>query len=128
MTHKIHDIGVAKHIGSYSDAIEVGPGTRWLFTSGTPGLAEDGSVPDGIEAQTRLMWGHILKTLERAGMTTADLVKVTTTLTHAGDIPLYAKIRKEILGDVKPAFMLQVVDQLVWPSLRVEVEIVAAKA
>ena len=47
--------------------------------------------------------------LEKAGMTTADLVKVTTSLTDAKDIPAYAKVRGEILGDVRPAFMLQVV-------------------
>ncbi len=35
MNHKIHDVGVAKQIGTYSDAIEVAPNLRWLFTAGT---------------------------------------------------------------------------------------------
>jgi hypothetical protein len=35
MNHKVHDIGVAKHIGRYSDAIESTVGLRWLHTSGT---------------------------------------------------------------------------------------------
>ena len=39
MTHKIHDVGAAKHIGRYSDAIETSAGLRWLHTSGTPGVA-----------------------------------------------------------------------------------------
>jgi 2-iminobutanoate/2-iminopropanoate deaminase len=59
-------------------------------------------------------------------MTTADLVKVTTSLTDAQDIPAYAKVRGEILGDVRPAFMLQVVTQLIKPKVLVEVEIIAA--
>jgi len=59
-------------------------------------------------------------------MTVHDLVKVTTTLTNAKDIPAYAKIRSEVLGDVRPAFMLQVIDQLVRPDILIEVEIVAA--
>ena len=126
MTHKIHDVGAAKHIGRYSDAIETASGLRWLHTSGTPGVADDGTIPAGIEAQTRLAWKHVLAMLAKAGMTTADLVKVTTSLTDARDIPAYAKIRGEVLGDVRPAFMLQVVTQLIKPEVLVEVEIIAA--
>ena len=49
MKHTIHDIGVARQIGAYSDAIEVGPNLRWLLTSGTPGLATDGDArPTGV--------------------------------------------------------------------------------
>ncbi len=127
MTHRTHDTGVSKHIGSYSDAIEVEPGLRWLFTSGTPGVTDNGTYPKGIEAQARLTWKHILAALEKAGMTTADLVKVTTSLIHADDVPTYVKVRKEILGDARPAFMLQVVTQLITNDVLVEVEVVAAK-
>ena len=126
MTHKIHDVGAAKHIGRYSDAIETAPGLRWLHTSGTPGVADDGTIPAGIEAQTQLAWKHVLAALAKAGMTTADLVKVTTSLTDARDIPAYAKIRGQVLGDVRPAFMLQVVTQLIKPGVLVEVEVIAA--
>lgn len=93
---------------------------------GHAGVAEDGTIPAGIEAQTRLAWKYILAALEQAGMTTADLVKVTTSLTDARDIPAYATIRGEILGDVRPAFMLQVITQLIKPEILVEVEIIAA--
>jgi 2-iminobutanoate/2-iminopropanoate deaminase len=126
MTHKIHDVGAAKQIGKYSDAIETAAGLRWLHTSGTPGVSDDGTAPEGIEAQTRLAWKHILAMLEKAGMTTADLVKVTTSLTNTKDIQAYAKVRGEILGDVRPAFMLQVVTGLIRPDVLVEVEIIAA--
>ena len=128
MSHKIHDVGAAKHIGRYSDAMETAPGLRWLHSSGTPGVSQDGRIPDGIEAQTRLAWGHILAMLEKAGMSTADLVKVSTSLTKAQDIPTYAKVRSEILGDVRPAFMLQVVTQLIKPEVLVEIEVIAARA
>jgi 2-iminobutanoate/2-iminopropanoate deaminase len=121
-------LGIASQIGNYSDAVEIGPNMRWLFSSGTPGLAVDGTLPDDIAGQTELAWRHILQMLERAGMTIADLVKVTQYLTRAEDIAAYAKIRKRVLGDIRPAFMLLVVPQLVRPEFLVEVEIVAAKA
>jgi hypothetical protein len=47
MPHINYDIGVASQIGSYSDAVEVGPPLRWLLTSGTPGLAINGDDIQG---------------------------------------------------------------------------------
>ena len=78
MNHKIHNVGAAEKIGRYIDAIEAAPGLRWLHTSGTPGVLDNGTFPEGIEAQTRLAWKYILAMLTKAEMTTADLVKVTT--------------------------------------------------
>jgi 2-iminobutanoate/2-iminopropanoate deaminase len=127
MSHKIHDVGAAKLIGRYSDAIEVEAGLRWLYSSGTPGILATGDVPDGIEAQSRVAWGYIMQMLERAGMTVNDLIKVTTTLINADDIPGYVKVRGEFLGDVRPAFMLQIMTQLIRPDVLVEIEIIAAR-
>ena len=126
MAHKIHDIGVARHLGRYSDAVEVAPGLRWLYTSGAPGLSKTSELPKRIAGQTRLAWEHILEELKLAGMTPADMVKVTTSLTNAKDLPAYVKIRSEILGDLRPAFMLQVVTELITPEILVEVEVIAA--
>ncbi len=128
MPHKIHNIGVAAQIGTYSDAVETGPNLRWLFTSGTPGLETSGKLPSDITGQSELAWNHILRMLEQAGMTVADIVKATTYLTRAENIPAYAKVRTRFLGDVRPAFMLLVVPQLVRPEFLLEVEIIAAKA
>jgi len=128
MQNTAHDLGISKNLGRYSDAIEVSGHPRWLFTAGTPGITPSGEVPEGIEAQTRLCWANILRALTEARMTTADLVKVTTTLVNADDIAPYARIRAEILGDARPAFMLQVVNQLVRPDLLLEVEVIAATA
>jgi 2-iminobutanoate/2-iminopropanoate deaminase len=128
MNHTIHDIGVGRQIAAYSDAIEVGPNLRWLLTSGTPGLATDGDLPKDISGQAELAWKHVISMLERAGMTVADIVKVTQYLTRAEDIAAYGKVRTRFLGDVRPAAMLLVIPELVRPEFLVEVEIVAAKA
>ena len=128
MNHTIHDIGVGRQIAAYSDAIEVGPNLRWLLTSGTPGLATDGDLPKDISGQAELAWKHVISMLEQAGMTVADIVKVTQYLTRAEDIAAYGKVRTRFLGDVRPAAMLLVIPELVRPEFLVEVEIVAAKA
>jgi 2-iminobutanoate/2-iminopropanoate deaminase len=127
MTHTIRDIGISKHLGRYSDAIETAPGLRWLYTSGTPGLTKDGELPKDLETQTHLVWQNVLEALQQAGMGPADLVKVTTSLTNAKDIPAYVEIRNEVLGDARPASMLSVISELVRPGILVEVEAIAAK-
>jgi 2-iminobutanoate/2-iminopropanoate deaminase len=77
MPNTIHDIGIARQIGTYSDAVEVPANARWLVTAGTPGLALDGGLPLDIVGQAELAWGHIVAMLGRAGMSVDDLVKVT---------------------------------------------------
>src|SRR5712692_6983683 len=117
-----HDIGVASQIGRYSDAVEVRGNARWLFTSGTPGLAVDGALPTDITGQAELAWRHIIAMLERAGMTVNDLVKVTHYLTRAADIPAYVQVRSRFLGAARPASMLLVISQLAKPEFLLEIE------
>lgn len=128
MNHIVNDIGVAKQIAAYSDAIEVKANLRWLLTSGTPGLSLDGNLPKDITDQAELAWKHVVKMLQQADMTIGDIVKVTQYLTRAEDIPAYGKVRSHFLGDVRPASMLLVIDQLVRPEFLIEVEVIAAKA
>jgi 2-iminobutanoate/2-iminopropanoate deaminase len=127
MTTTIHDIGVARWIGRYSDAVEVRGPARWLFTSGTPGLAVDGALPTNITAQAELAWQHIVTMLDRAGMTVSDLVKVTHYLLRSSDIPAYVEVRSRFLGDARPASMLLVVPQLAKPEFLLEIEAYAAR-
>jgi len=124
--HAIHDIGVARRIGTYSDAIEVAPNRRWLVTSGTPGMTADATVPGDITAQAEVAWTHIVTMLGRAGMDVGDLVKITQYLLRASDISAYAKVRAQFLGDARPASMLLIVPALVRPEFLVEIEACAA--
>jgi 2-iminobutanoate/2-iminopropanoate deaminase len=123
----IRNIGVASQIGKYSDAIEVSPNARWLFTSGTPGLALDGNLPGNISAQAEIAWTHIINMLAKANMDVNDLVKVTHYLLRAEDIPAYVQVRAKFLGDARPASMLLIVPELVKPNFLLEIEAIAAK-
>lgn len=127
-SHTLLDIGVAAQIGRYSDGVQVSANQRWLFTSGTPGLPIDGSLPADITGQAELAWKHILRMLEQSKMTIGDVVKVVQYLTNAADIAPYAQVRNRFLGGAQPASMLLVIPQLVRPEFRIEVEVTAAKA
>ena len=91
----------------------VQPNLRWLITAGTPGMAPDGTTPEGITAQAEQAWRNIVAMLEQAGMTVHDLVKVTHYLVRSEDIKPYVEVRKRFLGDARPASMLLVVPALV---------------
>ena len=125
--HIPHNIGIASQIGKYTDAQEVSGHARWLFTSGTPGLDEDGSLPEDIIGQADLAWRNIARMLESSNMTMADIVKVTHYLTRESDIAEYVKVRSNYLGDARPASMLMIIPALVKPGFLLEIEIIAAQ-
>jgi enamine deaminase RidA (YjgF/YER057c/UK114 family) len=122
-----HDIGVAARIGTYSDAVEVAPGARWLAISGTPGMAPDGTIPSTFDAEATQAWSNVRDALGKAGFTVDDLVKITQYLTSAEDIAAHAAIRARFLGSARPASMLVVVPALVWPQMTIEIEAWAAR-
>jgi enamine deaminase RidA (YjgF/YER057c/UK114 family) len=128
MEHQRIDVGVARRIGTYSDAIVVQPDARWLLSAGTPGMAADGTTPEGITAQAEQAWKNVVAMLDQAGMTVHDVVKVTHYLVREEDIKPYVAVRAKYLGDARPASMLLIVPALVRPEFLLEIEICAAKA
>jgi len=125
--NRLHNVGVAQRIGTYSDAIEVPASARWLITSGTPGLDSTGKMPADFSTQATLAWEHCLRMLAAADMSVADIVKITQYLTRRSDLEAYRAIRAKYLGDARPASMLSFVSELIWPDVYFELEITAAK-
>ena len=125
--NKAINVGVSAKLGKYSDAIEVSTGARWLYTSGTPGLLEDGSLPIDFETQAELAWKSIIAILHAADMDVEDIVKINQSLLRHEDLDSYRKIRNAYLGDARPASMLSFISELVTPGMLIELEIVAAK-
>ncbi len=67
--NRLVNVDVAARIGTYSDGVEIAPGKRVLYTSGTPGLsAETGQLPEGFAEQADLAWRNIKSILAEAGM------------------------------------------------------------
>lgn len=120
------DVGISKHIGRYSDAVEVPRPARWLFTSGTPGLTPDGSLPETFELQAEQAWKNILSALHKAGMGAEHLVKLVQYLVRTEDLPSYGAIRARFVGDCRPASMLLIATALPKPGFLIEIEAIAA--
>jgi enamine deaminase RidA (YjgF/YER057c/UK114 family) len=118
---------IARPAATYSHGVEISPNARWLYVAGQTGTKPDGTIDAGIEGQAEQTWLNILATLEGGGMTVKNLVKVTSFLTRAQDIPAYAKVRDKYLGDMRPATTMVVVQALARPNFLIEVEATAAK-
>jgi enamine deaminase RidA (YjgF/YER057c/UK114 family) len=89
--------------GGYSQAVEAVGAKRLLFVSGQIPLARSGVVPEGFADQARLAWKNVLHQLDAAGMTVANLVKVTTFLSSREFADANREARQEALGDHTPA-------------------------
>ncbi len=122
--HSLIDVGISKHIGKYSDAVELPRPARWLFTSGTPGLTPDGTLPATFELQAEQSWKNILSALQKAGMGPEHVVKIVQYLVRSEDLPAYAAIRARFLGDCRP--MLLFAAALPKPGFLVGIEAIAA--
>ena len=112
---------------AYAHAVEVPPGARTLYISGLNGYEQDGtSMPADFEGQARLVWQHLGTALTAAGMTYDDLVRLRFYLTSAEDDPANVALIREHLGD-HLACRTVVIQQLLEPEWRVELEAVAAR-
>ncbi len=120
--------GVRTPTGMYCHSVEVAPNARWLYIAGQTGVAMDGSVADGIEAQAEIAWSNIKTILAASGMGMEDMVWMKTFLTRREDGDGYQKIRAKYMGDIRPASTFLIVSGLADPAYLVEVEAVSAKA
>jgi 2-iminobutanoate/2-iminopropanoate deaminase len=117
---------VAAPFGPYSHAVEVPEGSRLLYISGEVGVLPDGTVPEGIEAQAEACWRNISAILTDAGMTIADLVKITTYLVRPEHVAAAGAARAKHFGDARPGSATIIVQALVNPAWLIEIEAVAA--
>ncbi|MBI4184150.1 MAG: RidA family protein [Proteobacteria bacterium] len=108
--------------------VEVAPGARWLMMSGQVARRRDGTIAEGIEAQIEQCWQNVRAILAEGGMGLEDVVKITTYLTHREDGPAYRAAMKRHLGELRPPSTMVLVAGLALPEMRVEIDVVAARA
>lgn len=103
--------------------------TRRLEIAGQIGLHPDGTLAEGLAAQLDAALANVDAALEAAGMTRANLMKITVYLTqNTPEAVATYRARRDIwVGDTAPpAATLLIVAGLASPALLVEVDAVAA--
>lgn len=121
---------IAPPFARYAHGVEVPAGARLVATSGQLGLAADGSVPEGAEAQARLCFAAIDAILAEAGMSAADTVRINAFVTDRAHMAGYMAARDAWLAGATrlPASTLVIVAGFTRPEFVVEIEILAARA
>ena len=119
---------IAPPFARYSHGIEVPAGHRTVRTSGQLGLAGDGTVPEGAEAQAGICFANIAAILAEAGMGAQDVCHVSAFVTDRVHMAGYMAARDAFLAgrDVLPTSTLMIVSGFTRPEFVVEVEVWAA--
>ena len=114
----------------FSQGIEIRDVGRFVFVAGQVGMTADGTVLHGIQAQAVQAIANLNAVLEEAGLSPADVVKVTVYLTDPDDLDVFADA---FVGadfrprNLPPAVTVLIVYGLSSPELLVEIEAVAAR-
>ena len=120
--------GAPAPIGMYSNLSRAGD---LLFVAGQVGLRVDGELAgEDLAAQVAQAFENIATLLGSQGGSLRDVTKFTTYLVSAEEIGQFFKIRERLFPDLfpdgeYPPNTLLVVERLVRPELRIEVEAIA---
>ena len=109
----------------YSHYCHVVRADRHVWVSGSVGVKEDGSIPEGTVEQFRVALASVDACLRQAVARSKHVVKVTIFMTDVSERPLINPLRIEYFGDSRPASTLVEVSKLFDPRLKVEIEAVA---
>jgi enamine deaminase RidA (YjgF/YER057c/UK114 family) len=96
---------------------------RHVFVAGTCAVMPDGGdPPSDAYGQTKRCLQIIAAALGEAGATPADVVRTRTFLVDESDWEAVGRAHGELFGDVRPASTMVVVNALLDPRWRVEIE------
>ena len=99
-----------------------------VVTSGQLALADDGTVPDGAEAQAALIFANLDAILREGGTDREHILRINAFVTGREHMAGYMAARDAWLADVAhlPASTLMIVSGFTRPEFVVEIEVMAA--
>jgi len=111
--------------GGYSRAVIDGD---FAFVAGTTGYDyATMTMPSDIASQSRNCFKTIEAALKEGGFAMADIVRATYYLTDAKDADAHLAVCGEVLADIRPAATILIVNRLLQPAMKVEIEVTAKR-
>lgn len=111
--------------GSYAQAVEIADASRLLFISGQIPVADDDRLPTDFKEQARIAWANVGRQLRDAGMSFADVVKVTIFLSDRRYRQQNYEVRNEVMGSLRPALTV-IITGIYDEAWLLEIEAIAA--
>ncbi|HET8728925.1 MAG TPA: RidA family protein [Alphaproteobacteria bacterium] len=111
-----------EEMAGYSRAVVDG---EWVFVSGTAGYDfSDGTISDDPAEQTRQALKTIGATLDKAGASLRDVVRVRVYVADRSDVMAVSKVLGEAFSDPRPT-NTTIVCGFAMPEMKVELEVTA---
>ena len=127
MNREVTTPSIAPPAAAYAHAVVSEATTTMLHTAGVVPIAPDGSVPEGLADQARVVWRNIEAILAAAGFVISDIVSMTTYVVAGANLALVMSARDEVLNGHRAASTLVYVPSLARPQWLMEVAVVAAR-
>ena len=96
-----------------------------LFVAGQIPVTADGAVPDGAEAQTRVVLDNIAAVLAEHGIGWPEVVRVTYYLRDLADLAALRSVVLEVVPEPRPTSTLLEVSGFIDARFLVEIDAVA---
>jgi 2-iminobutanoate/2-iminopropanoate deaminase len=124
---EINPSSIAPPAAKYAHAVLTHGAQRWLHTSGVVPVQADGTVPDALEDQARVVWNNLQAMIAEAGMAVTDIVSITTYVVVGEDLGVIMAARDAVMGEHRAASTLVTVPALAQSSWRLEIALIAAR-
>lgn len=119
---------IAPPFARYAHGVAASETGGIVVTSGQLALADDGTVPDGAEAQAALIFANLDAILRDGGTDREHILRINAFVTGREHMAGYMAARDAWLADVAhlPASTLMIVSGFTRPEFVVEIEVMAA--
>lgn len=118
----INPAGAPRPAPGYAQCVVHGAGAERIVISGQIGVTADGTVVEGLEAQTEQCFRNIFAVLEGAGFARENLVKIVAYVTVPGQVAVFRDIRDRLMEGHLCASTYLEIGGLASPSFLVEIE------
>lgn len=122
MPRPINPHAVAPPASRYAHGVVHSARARRLVIAGQVGVAVDGTVATGFQAQCEQIWDNIAAILTEAGMSLTDLVRLVAYSAVPGAVSTYRLVRDRRLGGHLVAATYVEVAGLAHPDYLIEIE------
>lgn len=112
---------------AYSPAVKISGGTT-IYLAGHGGLEDESgkTYPGDFDAQVRVSFERMRKTLERAGGSLDDIVTMIVFITNMANGTRFTQLRREFFKEGRyPASALIGIKELARPEMMVEIQAIA---
>ena len=113
---------VVKPASNYVQGVVHNAAAQRIVISGQLGLAPDGSLEQGIEAQMERAWSNLFGVMAAGGFDINHLIRATIYVTLPGQVAAYRRVRDKMLGDHLCANTYLEITGLAAPEFLVEIE------